>query len=62
MSVILAPIHTAALGNATLRFFRSPLAGPDLPWHVHDDLALASAFRGRSAAISPKADRRAVQG
>ena len=39
MSVILAPIHTAALGNSTLRFFRSPLAGPDLPWHVHDDLA-----------------------
>jgi hypothetical protein len=39
MSVILAPIHTAALGNSTLRFFKSPLAGPDLPWHVHDDLA-----------------------
>jgi hypothetical protein len=39
MSNIVAPIHTAPLGKATLRFFRSPLAGPDLPWHVHDDLA-----------------------
>ena len=33
------PIHTAALGKSTLRFFKSPLARPDLPWHVHDDLA-----------------------
>ena len=38
MSAILAPIHTADLGKSTLRFFRSPLSGPDLPWHVHDDL------------------------
>jgi len=38
VSNILAPIHVASIGKSTLRFFRSPLAGPDLPWHVHDDL------------------------
>jgi hypothetical protein len=32
------PLHTAALGRSTLRFFRSPLQGADFPYHAHDDL------------------------
>jgi hypothetical protein len=39
MSNVVTPIHTAPLGKSTVRFFRSPLASPDLPWHVPDDLA-----------------------
>jgi hypothetical protein len=38
MSAIVVPIHTAPLGAATLRFFKSPSTVPDLPWHVYDDL------------------------
>ncbi|MGA2493331.1 MAG: hypothetical protein ABSF67_10315 [Roseiarcus sp.] len=38
MSSIIAPLHTAPLGVATLRFFRPPSAMPDVPWHAYDDL------------------------
>ena len=39
MSAALAsPIFAEDVGKASLRFFRSPAPGPDLPWHVHDDL------------------------
>ena len=38
-SVVIS-IHSAALGHATLRFFRSPAVTPDFPWHVPDDLLL----------------------
>jgi hypothetical protein len=36
---IISPIHVAPLGCSTLRFFKSPATSPDLPWHVHTDLA-----------------------
>jgi hypothetical protein len=39
LSNIVIPLHVATLGNSTLRFFKSPLSGPALPWHVSDDLA-----------------------
>lgn len=35
---LVKPIHTAALGLANLRFFRSPLEGPQMPWHSVEDL------------------------
>jgi hypothetical protein len=39
MSNIVPAVHTAPIGNATVRFFKSPFSGPDLPWHAADDLA-----------------------
>ena len=32
------PIHTAIIGGKTLRFFKSPVKDPDMPWFVVDDL------------------------
>lgn len=33
-----APLHVRRLNGRPLRFFRAPLAGTHLPWHVFDDL------------------------
>lgn len=33
-----SPIHTGEVNGKPLRFFRSPKPGPQMPWHVHDDL------------------------
>lgn len=35
---IVKPIHTAAVGLGNLRFFRSPLDGPRMPWFAVPDL------------------------
>lgn len=35
---IMAPIHTATISGHEVRFFESPKACPDLPWHSVDDL------------------------
>lgn len=32
------PIHVGDVNGQRLRFFRSPLDGPDFPWHRVDDL------------------------
>lgn len=37
-SNIHTPIHTGTVNGETVRFFRSPLDGPDFPWHVAEDL------------------------
>ena len=38
-NIVATPIHVASVGAGTLRFFKSPSVAPDIPWHVHDDLA-----------------------
>jgi len=39
-----SPIHTAAINGVTVRFFRGPAAGPDMPWHAHEELLAALAL------------------
>ena len=39
-----APLHIAAVGLGNVRFFRSPLAGPQQPWFVIDDLFRAGSI------------------
>lgn len=36
---MIEPVHTAEINSIDVRFFRSPLEGPDFPWHAVDDLA-----------------------
>lgn len=38
MTAIVSPILTAAVGLGNLRFFASPLSGPQQPWHAVEDL------------------------
>lgn len=38
------PVHTAAINNVSVRFFRGPADGPDMPWHVHEELLAALAL------------------
>lgn len=38
MSQLTEPLHVCTIAGHTFRFFRSPLAGPDFPWHAVDDL------------------------
>jgi hypothetical protein len=35
---ILEPIHIAAINGKSLRFFRSPVKDPDMPWFAVDDI------------------------
>ncbi len=37
----LAPLWTAAVNGRSVRYFRSPLTGPDFPWHAFLDLIAA---------------------
>ncbi|SFT11033.1 hypothetical protein [Methylobacterium sp. yr668] len=39
-----APIHTATINGVSVRFFRGPAAGPDMPWHAHEELLAALAL------------------
>lgn len=41
---IVTPISTGSVNGKSVRFFRSPLDGPDMPWHSVDDLYVALAF------------------
>lgn len=41
---LVAVLHTAQIGGKSVRLFRSPLEGPDFPWHSVDDLHLALGF------------------
>lgn len=38
MSAILTPAYMGTLNDKPLRFFKSPLPGPHLPWHAPEDL------------------------
>jgi hypothetical protein len=38
------PIHTATINSVSVRFFRGPAAGPDMPWHAHEELLAALAL------------------
>ena len=38
------PIHTATINTVTVRFFRGPADGPDMPWHAHEELLAALAL------------------
>lgn len=38
MKRITPVLHVGQVGDHPLRFFRSPLDGPDVPWHSVDDL------------------------
>jgi hypothetical protein len=38
MTPAVAILHTATIASAPVRFFRSPLSVPDLPWHAVNDL------------------------
>lgn len=38
---IVAPIWTGTMSGKPVRFFRSPLDEPDMPWHSVDDLYVA---------------------
>lgn len=37
-------LHTGQVAGRGVRFFRSPLSGPDFPWHSVDDLQAALRF------------------
>lgn len=37
-------IHTATINGTTVRFFRGPTDGPDMPWHAHEELLAALAL------------------
>lgn len=37
-------LHTGTVAGRSVRFYRSPLACPDLPWHSVEDLQLALGF------------------
>lgn len=39
-----APLHIAAVGLGNVRFFRSPLAGPQQPWFSIEDLFRAGSI------------------
>ena len=39
-----APIHAAIINGMTVRFFRGPADGPDMPWHAHEELLAALAL------------------
>ncbi|TXM98957.1 hypothetical protein FV242_27085 [Methylobacterium sp. WL64] len=38
------PIHTATINDVSVRFFRGPAAGPDMPWQAHEELLAALAL------------------
>lgn len=38
------PIHVATINGTSVRFFRGPAAGPDMPWHAHEELLAALAL------------------
>ena len=38
------PIHIATINGVTVRFFRGPADGPDMPWHAHEELLAALAL------------------
>ncbi|MGU3421375.1 hypothetical protein [Methylobacterium sp. D54C] len=44
MIAIASPIHTATINAITVRFFRGPTDGPDMPWHAHEELLAALAM------------------
>lgn len=44
MIVIAAAIHVATVNGVTVRFFRGPTDGPDMPWHAHEELLAALAL------------------
>lgn len=46
MSRIITPVHIAPVCGHPVRFFRSPRAGPDLPWHAVEDLYAAARLPG----------------
>ncbi|WP_447694338.1 hypothetical protein [Methylobacterium sp. A52T] len=39
-----APIHIATINGVSVHFFRGPSAGPDMPWHAHEELLAALAL------------------
>jgi hypothetical protein len=43
MTVTIEPLYTATVNGLPLRFFPSPLEGPDFPWHAFNDLMLCFA-------------------
>ncbi|SFT24473.1 hypothetical protein [Methylobacterium sp. yr668] len=38
------PIHVTTINGVSVRFFRGPADGPDMPWHAHDELLAALAL------------------
>lgn len=38
------PIHIATINGMSVRFFRGPADGPDMPWHAHEELLTALAL------------------
>ena len=38
---LIAPLYLGTLNGKPLRFFKAPVQGTHLPWHVSDDLKLA---------------------
>ncbi len=44
MRAVISSLHSGPICGREVRFFRSPLAGPDFPWHSVDDLHLALNF------------------
>lgn len=44
MRPLSTPLHSGLICGRQVRFFRSPLSGPDFPWHSVDDLHLALNF------------------
>ncbi len=44
MSALVSPTATPDVAGVPVRFFKSPEAGPHLPWHAVDDLYRAMRF------------------
>ncbi|WP_345819897.1 hypothetical protein ABC766_27075 [Methylobacterium fujisawaense] len=38
------PLHVATINGVSVRFFRGPATGPDMPWHAHEELLAALAL------------------
>ena len=57
MGDLTAPHATLEIDGVPVRFFRSPEAGPHLPWHALDDLYRAMRFarplRKKSESAAP---------
>ncbi len=47
----MTPLHTAALRARPVRFFRSPLDGPDFPWVALADLLAVGGYTPEGAAF-----------